>query len=165
MRCHEIMSHFYFTSPTYNPQMRKGKAGKWKLKKAGQRRDSLYGESEIPKGYDNPTGEKYPITIIKFNSPNNNHGIRHHPTEKPVDLLCNLVKQNSNEGDCVLDFCAGSGSTGVACIKTGRDFIGIERDAGYFNVMRDRLAKPIIRENEVEDWEENMPLARGLFDG
>ncbi len=87
-----------------------------------------------------------------------------HPTQKPVELLLKWIKHHSNEGDRVLDFTAGSGSTGVACIKTGRKFIGIERDKKYFDIMKERLSKPIIRENEIDDWKANMPLAqRELF--
>ena len=166
MRCHEAMMHFYKEQPVFNPQKIKGKPSKWVLKKGGKKRNSLYGENTIPQGYNNKTGEKNPRSIVKFNTPNNNHGYRLHPSQKPVDLLCNLVKQNSNAGDTVLDFTAGSGSTGVACIKTGRRFIGIERDPEYFAIMEERLGKPIIIENEAVDWQQNMPLAQGgLFNG
>lgn len=66
-----------------------------------------------------------------------------HPTQKPVKLMRRIVEQFTNEGDVVLDFCMGSGSTGVACIETGRDFIGIESDAGYFDIARCRLEDAI----------------------
>ena len=62
-----------------------------------------------------------------------------HPTEKPVELLEYLIKTYSNEGDVILDNCMGSGSTGVACLKTNRDFIGIELDKGYFNMSKNRI--------------------------
>ena len=62
-----------------------------------------------------------------------------HPTQKPVMLLEDLVKTFSNEGDNVLDFTMGSGSTGVACRNCNRDFVGIERDDGYFRIAQDRL--------------------------
>lgn len=64
---------------------------------------------------------------------------RHHPTQKPVSLLEYLIKTYSNEGDTVLDNCMGSGSTGVACVNTGRDFIGIELDGGYFEIAKSRI--------------------------
>ena len=64
---------------------------------------------------------------------------RYHPTQKPVALLEDLIKTYSNEGNTVLDFTMGSGSTGVACINTGRNFIGIEKDDGYFKVATDRI--------------------------
>lgn len=62
-----------------------------------------------------------------------------HPTEKPVELLEYLIKTYSNEGDVILDNCMGSGGTGVACLKTNRDFIGIELDKGYFNIAKERI--------------------------
>lgn len=62
-----------------------------------------------------------------------------HPTQKPVALMEYLIRTYTNEGDTVLDNCMGSGTTGVACQNTGRNFIGIERDAGYFEIARKRL--------------------------
>ena len=62
-----------------------------------------------------------------------------HPTEKPVDLLEYLIKTYTNEGETVLDNCMGSGSTGVACINTNRNFIGIELDEKYFNIAKERI--------------------------
>lgn len=62
-----------------------------------------------------------------------------HPTQKPVALLEHLVKTYTNEGDLVVDNCMGSGSTGVACLNTGRDFIGIELDEEYFRIAKDRI--------------------------
>lgn len=64
-----------------------------------------------------------------------------HPTQKPVALLSYLVKTYTNEGDTVLDFTFGSGTTGVACVETGRNFIGIEKDSGYFDVASRRIEK------------------------
>lgn len=64
---------------------------------------------------------------------------RVHPTQKPVDMLEYLIKTYSNEGETVLDNCMGSGSTGVACVNTGRDFIGIELDPDYFRIAERRI--------------------------
>ena len=63
-----------------------------------------------------------------------------HPTQKPVDLLEYLIKTYTNDGETVLDFTMGSGSTGVACKNTGRKFIGIEKDETYFKIAQDRIA-------------------------
>lgn len=63
----------------------------------------------------------------------------YHPTQKPVALLEDLVKTFSNEGDLVVDLTMGSGSTGVACKKTGRNFVGIELDEEYFKIAKDRI--------------------------
>jgi len=62
-----------------------------------------------------------------------------HPTQKPVVLFKYLIKTYTNEGETVLDNCMGSGSTGVACVNTGRNFIGIELDETYFNIAKKRI--------------------------
>lgn len=79
----------------------------------------------------------YPRQILDF--PNSNRGLVH-PTQKPISLMEYLIKTYSNEGDVVLDFCAGSGTTGVAAKNLNRDFIGIEMDEGYFKVAQERIA-------------------------
>lgn len=66
-----------------------------------------------------------------------------HPTQKPVDLLEYLIKTYTNEGDLVLDFTMGSGSTGVACMNLNRKFIGIELDENYFNIAKNRIENSI----------------------
>ena len=77
-------------------------------------------------------------TVHQFN---NIIGNKVHPTEKPVDLLKFYITNSSNVGDVVLDPFMGSGSTGVACINTGRYFIGIELDEKYFNIAKERIDK------------------------
>ena len=77
-------------------------------------------------------------TILKFNR-DHNIGGRLHPTQKPVPLLKYLIETYTQEGETVLDFTMGSGSTGVACIKSNRSFIGIELNEKYFNVAKERL--------------------------
>ena len=79
----------------------------------------------------------YPKQLLKFNLDKN----RLHPTQKPVELLEYLIKTYTNEGETVLDNCMGSGSTGVACVHTGRNFIGIELDEKYFNIAKERIDK------------------------
>ncbi len=80
-------------------------------------------------------GEKYPRQIIKIGS----EGRTTHPTQKPVALMEYLIKTYTNEGETVLDFTMGSGSTGVACVNTNRDFIGIELDENYFKIAEKRI--------------------------
>jgi site-specific DNA-methyltransferase (adenine-specific) len=77
----------------------------------------------------------YPTTIIDIAS---SFG-KLHPTQKPVALFEYLIRTYTNEGDTVLDNCAGSGTTGIACLNTGRKFILIEKDAAYFKIISDRL--------------------------
>jgi len=79
--------------------------------------------------------ENYPSTILSFNSVHNPP----HPTQKPVALMEYLIKTYTNEGETVLDFTMGSGTTGVACKNLNRDFIGIELDEKYFNIAKERI--------------------------
>lgn len=78
----------------------------------------------------------YPRQILDF--ANSNKDLLH-PTQKPVDLLEWLIKTYTNENELVLDNCMGSGSTGVACLNTNRNFIGIELDKNYFDIAKDRI--------------------------
>lgn len=79
-------------------------------------------------------GTRYPLSVLDFGMET---GL--HPTQKPVPLLEYLIRTYTNCGERVLDNCMGSGSTGVACINTGRHFIGIEKDDRYFDIARDRI--------------------------
>jgi DNA modification methylase len=78
----------------------------------------------------------FPHTILEFDK----EEAHLHPTQKPVALMEYLIRTYTNEGDTVLDFTMGSGTTGVACANTGRRFIGIERDEAYFQIAKDRIA-------------------------
>ena len=80
-------------------------------------------------------GGKSKPNVLEYKKDNDGY----HPTQKPVALLEDLIQTYSNEGDTVLDFTAGSGSTGVACVNTNRHFIGIELDEGYFNIAKKRI--------------------------
>jgi site-specific DNA-methyltransferase (adenine-specific) len=80
--------------------------------------------------------ENYPRQVLDYNKHNKK---LLHPTQKPIPLLQYLIKTYTNENDTVLDFCFGSCSTGVACKKTNRNFIGIEKDEQYFNIGTERL--------------------------
>ena len=84
---------------------------------------------------------RYPSSVQYFNSVSNTNGKRLHPTQKPTDLLEYLIKTYTLENETVLDNCMGSGSTGVACINTKRNFIGIEKDDKYFEIAEDRIEK------------------------
>lgn len=80
-------------------------------------------------------GKKYKSNILKYKKDYTGH----HPTQKPVLLLEDLIKTFSNENDLVVDFTMGSGSTGVACVNTNRNFIGIEMDSNYFEIATNRI--------------------------
>ena len=78
--------------------------------------------------------KKYPQNILVFSNASQKNKL--HPTQKPVALLEYLIKTYTNEGETVLDFTMGSGSTGVACLNTNRNFIGIELDQKYYNIAK-----------------------------
>jgi site-specific DNA-methyltransferase (adenine-specific) len=78
-----------------------------------------------------------------------NREVGFHPTQKPVALLEYLIKTYTNEGDSILDNVMGSGSTGVACVNTGRRFIGIEKDEKYFQIARDRISEAALEKEDV----------------
>jgi len=79
--------------------------------------------------------QNYPKNLLKYNSENKPK----HPTQKPVALLEYLIKTYTKENEVVLDFTMGSGSTGVACVNTNRNFIGIELDKEYFDIAKKRI--------------------------
>ena len=80
-------------------------------------------------------GGKSKSNVLEYKKDNDGY----HPTQKPVALLEDLIQTYSNEGNTILDFTMGSGSTGAACVNTGRKFIGIELDEGYFNIAKKRI--------------------------
>ena len=128
---------FYRKQPIYNPQFTKGKPNNIK---DGEVRESkatnnIYGD--FKNSVQIKTGKKYPKQNLYFNQ-NDPRKILH-PTQKPVELMEYLIKTYTNENETVLDFTMGSGSTGVACVNTFRNFIGIERDENYFNIATKRI--------------------------
>lgn len=132
LRCHEVILVFYKKLPTYNPQMVEGKP--YKSKSSNRPTTSIYRQyKQISR--DNK-GTRYPRDVIRING---GDGGRYHPTQKSVFLLENLIKTYTNKFDIVLDNCSGSGSTGVACINTGRKFICIEQDDRFVVMSRERI--------------------------
>lgn len=131
LKSHENILVFYKELPTYNPQMRTG--FKPYSQKSG-RGSSNYGEQISVVTESN--GERYPLDVIEFSRDKD----KLHPTQKPVALLEYLVNTYTSKGETILDNCMGSGSTGVACIHTGRNFIGIELDKTYFGIAQNRIA-------------------------
>jgi len=81
-------------------------------------------------------GTRYPLSRVEFIRDKS----KVHPTQKPVALMEYLIRTYTNEGETVLDFTMGSGTTGVACVNTSRDFIGIELDADYYEIAKGRIA-------------------------
>ena len=108
----------------------------------------VYGESQ-----ENFVGEildkKYPINLISFYK-SNQKDFMLHPTQKPVDLIEYLIRTYTDEGDLVLDFTIGSGTTAIACINTNRRYIGFELDDNYYKLAKDRVNQHII-DNNLQD--------------
>lgn len=136
MKVHENVLVFSKNGHTYNPQIT-GKAIKRFGKLADPSSEIYHGKA----GIDRQDGIGYPKTIVEFLRPINLTGGGLHPTQKPVSLYEYLVRTYTNEGDTVLDFCAGSGTTGVAAIKTGRNAILIEKERKYFEIMQRRISE------------------------
>ena len=130
MNKYEDIIVFSKKQPTYNPQGLKAIEPRNITR---TNKGSIYGKQAGVGSVQKFTG--YPSNIIKFKSQNG----KLHPTQKPVALMEYLIKTYTNEGETVLDFTMGSGSTGVACVNTNRRFIGIELDRGYFNIAKKRI--------------------------
>ena len=140
LKKHETISVFYKKQPTYNPQ---GLKPYGKVNKRGSMGDNWeeMASNEYVQQWTN-----YPTQILDFAYDKE----KFHPTQKPVALLEYLIKTYTNENETVLDNTMGSGSTGVACINTNRNFIGIELDDTYFNITEKRV-NTYIEENKIED--------------
>jgi DNA modification methylase len=127
---------FYKRPPTYNPQKTKGKPYSVDCKTSGT---EIYGKQKPVKFVNK--GERHPTRIIKIKTGSNLHCKPVHPTQKPVALMEYLIKTYTNEGETVLDFTMGSGTTGMASKNLNRNFIGIELDQTYFSIAKDRIEK------------------------
>jgi len=128
----EMKSKWEKLKLTYNPQKTKGKP---RIDNEGNK-----GKIEIYRNYRrmtyaNLSGDRHPTSILKFNRDRKSY----HTTQKPLDLLEWIIKTYSNEGDLVLDFVMGSGSTIEACMNTNRRYIGIEKDEEIFLIAKNRL--------------------------
>ena len=136
MKRHENIAVFYSKLPTYNKQIRSGKPFNSK-KNSGHGVHTVYGKGAESRQTIN-TGNHNPCSVLQIKGDNKKEaGL--HPTQKPVALMEYLIRTYTNEGETVLDFTMGSGTTGVACKNLGRDFIGIELDQGYFDIAQQRI--------------------------
>ena len=134
LRKHEDVCVFYLEQPNYNPQMRDGEprmVGPYSLQ-----RGATYGDYH--KTQRNNEGKYYPTDMLYFKTAESEGKVLH-STQKPVALCEYLIKTYTNPGDTILDNCMGSGTTGVAAINTGRNFIGIELDDKYFGIAKERI--------------------------
>lgn len=136
LRAHEDICVFYKKPGTYNPQKTDGHIRKVSSAdhKRNCKKSTDYGDYHFS-SYDST--ERFPTSVLRF--PKDTQKCKLHPTQKPVALLEWLIKTYSNEEDVILDNCMGSGSTGIACMRTNRKFIGIELDENYYNTAKKRI--------------------------
>lgn len=147
MRAHEDICVFARSSITYHPQM-----SAWTIDeiKRLRKNEFLYTPKSamghrpniVPSRDESVQRGRYPGTVIRIAALGSIDPERaDHPTQKPVALYAYLIRTYTNPGDTVLDFCAGSGTTGVAAIKEGRNFVGVELDADYFKIAEKRISE------------------------
>lgn len=137
MRNHEIISVFYKSQCKYYPQMTENHERKVSLKKRNKPQTEVYGKMDKATHYDST--QRYPRSIQVFSTDTQRSSI--HSTQKPVALCEYLIKTYTDVGDLVLDNCAGSCSTGIACHNTDRRFIGFEKDKEIFQKANKRLTE------------------------
>jgi site-specific DNA-methyltransferase (adenine-specific) len=161
LRDKEDVLVFYKEQPIYNPQMTKGKEYSAKSKGANRKTNTQksenYNHHEIG-GNDN-TGLRYPKQVLEFNTVE--RGI--HPTQKPVALFEYLIRTYTNEGELVLDNCAGSGTTAIAAENTGRKWVCIEQLEEYATKAVERIQNHQLEEkptNEVKI-DSDIPVPKG----
>lgn len=136
MKAHENVLVFYRQLPVYNPQKTSGHKRKTAMNvDRAIKQSECYGAQEGVTHYDST--QRYPRSVLQFSTDKQKSNL--HPTQKPVALMEYLIRTYTNEGDIVLDNCMGSGTTGVACINTGRNFIGVEKEANYYEISKKRL--------------------------
>jgi len=152
MKYHENILIFSKKQPTYNPQFeeysesvkKRFKNNNLKINSKKQienkSKNSIAGVIKTEHSIDYERG-KYPQSVQFFKSVHTANSNRLHPTQKPVALMEYLIKTYTNEGETVLDFTMGSGTTGVACKNLNRNFIGIELDKKYFEIAKERIDK------------------------
>lgn len=128
---------------TYNPQKTSGTP--YKRKKDERRQCEIYVKKSILNPSSNITGERFPLSVLKYHQT----GAKLHPTQKPLELCEWLIKTYSNEGDIVLDFCMGSGTTIEACLNTNRRYIGVEKDPDIFKTASDRIENVVLNIDET----------------
>ena len=145
LKKHENILVFGESASYYEPQMTEGKPyhRKWTPNKTNNLKYGIEGVTTDNKG------TRHPTTILDFPQKWRRQD-QVHPTQKPVELLEWLVKAYCPEGGVVLDNCMGSGTAGVACVNTGRKFIGMEKDEGYFRIAQKRIEAAVNWSNEQE---------------
>ena len=136
LKAHENVLIFYKKLPKYNPQFDKGEPYYRTRSMVGTDNYDFF----IPTPTDGSDGKRYPRDIIRLKGGERGD----HPTQKPVIWAEYLIKTYTDVGDTVLDNCMGSGTTGVACVRTDRNFIGYELDTDYFLTAQRRITEAVM---------------------
>ncbi|HOX30906.1 MAG TPA: site-specific DNA-methyltransferase [Spirochaetales bacterium] len=139
LRRHESILVFYPRLPAYHPQFTAGRP--YRYRAGGEKAAGVYKKTRVI-GVNNP-GRRYPTSILEFSRETNGNGARRlfHPTQKPVALFEWIVKSYTEPDAIVLDNCIGSGTTALACIPSGRHFIGIEKDPVFAAQAGERVVE------------------------
>jgi DNA modification methylase len=135
LKYHENILVFYNKQPTYNPIMTKGE--KNHRTKICRGKNNIIGDDGTGIGWANTSDMKYPKSVIKIKSTDSTKN--EHSTQKPIELMEYLIKTYTNEGDLVLDNTAGSGTTGISCLNTKRQFILMEKEQKYYDIILKRV--------------------------
>ncbi|MBE5820191.1 MAG: site-specific DNA-methyltransferase [Clostridiales bacterium] len=144
LRKHEQIAVFYKKQPTYNPIFSEGQPlhGKGKNYKTSSIKNNNYGKFNMLDDYRKGNTQKYPTSIITIQKVHPSKTI--HPTEKPVELMKYLIETYTKPGETILDNCMGSGTVGIACLNSNRNFIGIEINENYYKLASNRIYKEIV---------------------
>lgn len=141
LRQHESILVFYRRLPTYHPQKTMGHVPVHSFTKHtsdgtnyGQTKRGIQGGGQT---------DRHPTSVIEIPVVNNDSQVKIHPNQKPVELFEYLIRTFTDKGDTVLDNCIGSGTTAVACLATGRHFIGIEQNDEFCRLARERIAQKV----------------------
>jgi site-specific DNA-methyltransferase (adenine-specific) len=139
MKKTEDIAVFYNGRTTYNPQLSDKPKENIRPPTTKRKQANNYGAMTKESLRSIPIDKSYPNEVLKFRGCFGDKGQSLHPTQKPVALMEYLIKTYTNEGETVLDFTMGSGTTGVACKNLNRNFIGIELDPDYFEIAKKRI--------------------------
>lgn len=157
MVCHEKISVFAAGAPRYFPQKTSGHPRKVSHRGKHLQTD-VYGHMAQ---YNYESTERYPRSVLEYSSDTQSSSF--HPTQKPVGMMEYLVKTYATEGEAVLDFTMGSGTTGVACVKLGRKFTGIEIDPSYFEIACKRIREAYAEPGLFVTPRERKPVQQSIF--
>ncbi len=147
LKIHESCILFAKNKYTYNPQMTEGKPYKQRgSHNIGKSDGLIIANKKVGYAKDFDSSKRYPISVQEFSNHNQKDN-SFHPTQKPVPLLEYLVKTYTNEGETVLDNCAGSGTTAIACLNTNRNYICIEKEPKYYEIILNRIAAHLKEQN------------------